>query len=164
MVLMQESAAAIALAACAEGPEHLKDAEARLKKLDKELQEERQCVLELPPYFKSRHFFLHDQNSVIFFSQRCCGRYSSTLELMRSRAQEQLTSKKSSIDKLHQEIACHKHDLLLLQKQTDDVQKQQESLNEYLKARGLMNLNPKPPSKVALLHSHTHLLPRPTKR
>jgi hypothetical protein len=26
----------------AEGPEHLKDAEARLKKLDKELQEERQ--------------------------------------------------------------------------------------------------------------------------
>ncbi len=56
---------------------------------------------------------------------------------MRSRAQEQLTSKKSSIDKLHQEIACHKHDVLLLQKQTEDVQKQQESLNEYLKARGL---------------------------
>jgi hypothetical protein len=55
MVLMQEPAAAIALAAGSEGPEHLKDAEARLKKLDKELQEERQCVLELPPYFYSRH-------------------------------------------------------------------------------------------------------------
>ncbi len=51
MMLLQESAAAIALAAGAEGPEHLKDAEARLKKLDKELQEERQCVLELPPFF-----------------------------------------------------------------------------------------------------------------
>jgi septal ring factor EnvC (AmiA/AmiB activator) len=80
---------------------------------------------------------------------------------MRSRAQEQLTSKKSSIDKLNQEIACHKHDLLLLQKQTEDVQKQQESLNEYLKAR---TLNPKPLSKKALLPSQTHLLPRPTKR
>ncbi len=39
---LQESAAAAALMSGAEGPEHLKDAEARLKKLDKELQEERQ--------------------------------------------------------------------------------------------------------------------------
>lgn len=54
---------------------------------------------------------------------------------MRARAQEQLSSKKSLIDKLYQDIAEHKHDLLLLQKQTDDVQKQQESLNEYLKVR-----------------------------
>lgn len=60
-------------------------------------------------------------------------RYSSTLELMRSRAQEQLSAKKSLIDKLHQDIAAHKHDLLLLQKQTDDVQRQQEVLEEYLK-------------------------------
>jgi hypothetical protein len=60
-------------------------------------------------------------------------RYSSTLELMRSRAQEQLSAKKSLIDKLYQDIAAHKHDLLLLQKQTDDVQKQQEVLEEYLK-------------------------------
>jgi peptidoglycan hydrolase CwlO-like protein len=56
---------------------------------------------------------------------------------MRARAQEQLSSKKSLIDKLYQDIAEHKHDLLLLQKQTDDVHKQQESLNEYLKVRGL---------------------------
>jgi hypothetical protein len=61
-------------------------------------------------------------------------RYSSTLELMRSRAQEQLSSKKSLIDKLYQDIAAHKHDLQLLQKQTEDVQRQQESLEDYLKA------------------------------
>ena len=84
----------------------------------------------------SRHFLFCPELH-LFVLLRFGGRYSSTLELMRSRAQEQLTSKKSSIDKLHQEIACHKHDVLLLQKQTDDVQKQQESLNEYLKARGL---------------------------
>jgi hypothetical protein len=46
----------------AEGPEQVKDAETRLKKLEKELQEERQ--------------------------------YSSTLDLMRTRAQEQLSLKK----------------------------------------------------------------------
>lgn len=103
----QECTAAAGLAAGAEGPEHLKDAEARLKKLDKELQEERQ--------------------------------YSSTLELMRSRAQEQLSSKKSLIDKLYQDIAAHKHDLQLLQKQTEDVQRQQESLEDYLKAYRKMN-------------------------
>lgn len=38
----QESAAAAALSAGAEGPEHVKEAESRLKKLDKELHEERQ--------------------------------------------------------------------------------------------------------------------------
>ncbi len=66
---------------------------------------------------------------------------------MRSRAQEQLSSKKSAIDKLYQDIAEHKHDLLLLQKQTDDVQKQQESLEEYLKA----------PPPTAHFHTHRHL-------
>jgi hypothetical protein len=63
---------------------------------------------------------------------------------MRSRAQEQLTSKKSVIDKLHLDIAEHKHDLMLLRKQTEDVQKQQESLNEYLKALLPLLYNPKP--------------------
>jgi hypothetical protein len=63
---------------------------------------------------------------------------------MRARAQEQLTSKKSLIDKLHLDIAEHKHDLMLLRKQTEDVQKQQESLNEYLKALHPLLYNPKP--------------------
>ena len=39
---VQESAAAAALSEGAEGPENVRDAESRLKKLDKELQEERQ--------------------------------------------------------------------------------------------------------------------------
>ena len=39
---VQESAVAAALSAGAEGPENVRDAESRLKKLDKELQEERQ--------------------------------------------------------------------------------------------------------------------------
>jgi hypothetical protein len=39
---IQESAAAAALSSGAEGPQHLRDAEARLKTLDRELQEERQ--------------------------------------------------------------------------------------------------------------------------
>jgi len=103
----QESAAAAALGQGAEGPETLKDAEERLKRLDKELMEERQ--------------------------------YSSTLELMRSRAHEQLSSKKSLIDKLHDDISAPVHDLHLLQKQTEDVQKQHETLNEYLKAYKKMN-------------------------
>jgi hypothetical protein len=64
--------------------------------------------------------------------------------MMRSRAQEQLTSKKSVIDKLHVEIAEHKHDVMLLRKQTEDVQKQQETLNEYLKALHPLLYNPKP--------------------
>jgi TolA-binding protein len=39
----------------------------------------------------------------------------------------------SQIDQLHQEIAAHTHDVQLLQKQTDEVQKQHESLSEYIK-------------------------------
>ena len=73
---------------------------------------------------------------------------------MRSRAQEQLSAKKSVIDKLHQDISAHRHDVILLQKQTEDVQKQQESLNEYLKARHIcFHSNPQPHSPL-----------RPTKR
>jgi hypothetical protein len=54
---------------------------------------------------------------------------------MRSRAQEQLSAKKSLIDKIYQDIAAHKHDVSLLQKQTEEVQKHQETLSEYLKAQ-----------------------------
>ena len=39
---VQESSAAAALSAGADGPENVRDTESRLKKLDKELQEERQ--------------------------------------------------------------------------------------------------------------------------
>jgi hypothetical protein len=61
---------------------------------------------------------------------------------MRSRALEQLSSKKSLIDKIYQDIAAHKHDVQLLQKQTEDVQKHQETLNEYLKARPTPTASP----------------------